>query len=255
MLDMAQYIIQKTVEDLRQKLNRDRRQEVNKYLDYYSGDNTKQYIQSKFKASAFQEIEPVCFNITKRFIDRMSRIYTQKASRNVSSQYDQYAYKKDNSMKHIEKMTRLLGTVAVQVTYDPEKKCFHYNPILNFDVHLDENDPFNPMAIIYPLALPVAGIYQDTKVKYAYWDAQHYIVYDSDGNVEEQYEHGVGRLPFVFLHREHQLDTFYTAGAFDIISANEAIDDKFKELVFPYILVVIDVIARNPGCFFGIRRH
>ena len=63
----------------------------------------------------------------------MSRIYTQKASRNVSSQYDQYAYKKDNSMNHIEKMTRLLGTVAVQVTYDPEKKCFHYNPILNFD--------------------------------------------------------------------------------------------------------------------------
>ena len=225
MLDMSRYLIDKTIEDIRQDANKNRRKEVNKFLDFYSGDNTRQYIKDKFKASAFQEIEPVCFNITRRFIDRMSRIYTQDASRNVSDTYKNvYAHKKDTAMKHIEKMTRLLGTVAVQVTYMPESKCFHYNPILNFDVHLSEDDPYTPLAIIYPLALPTSGLYNSKSIKYAYWDSEHYIVYDNDGKVVEQYAHGVGRLPFVFFHREHQLDSFYTAGAYDIINCNEAID-------------------------------
>ena len=229
MLDMAEYVIQKTVEDIRQDINKDRRKEVNKFLDYYSGDNTRQYIQSKFKTSAFQEIEPVCFNITKRFIDRMSRIYTQDASRNVNELYTQYAHKKDTSMKHIEKMTRLLGTIALQVTVNPDTKCFHYNPILNFDVHFNDEDPYNPTAIVYPLALPTLGLYQNSKLKYAYWDSEHYIIYDNEGKVLEQYEHGVGRLPFVFLHREHQLDTFYSSGAYDIVSCNETIDVLLTE--------------------------
>ena len=88
-----------------------RRQEVRKLLDYYAGDNTSQYIADKFKISAFQEHPPANFNITKRFINRMSRIYTLGASRNINSRYDKLTYIKDYKMKHIEKMTRLISTL------------------------------------------------------------------------------------------------------------------------------------------------
>ena len=69
-------------------MQKHRRDLVNRYLDYYDGDNTYQYIKDRFKANTFQEIPPSCFNITKRFIERLSRLYTGRgAIRNVSDQY------------------------------------------------------------------------------------------------------------------------------------------------------------------------
>ena len=38
--------------------------------------------------------------------------------------------------------------------------------------------------------------------------------------IKEEY-HGLGRLPFVFLHREHQIDSFFVEGAMDIINCNQ----------------------------------
>ena len=34
--------------------------------------------------------------------------------------------------------------------------------------------------------------------------------FDEDGNILESFEHGFGVMPFVFTHREHQLDSFFS---------------------------------------------
>ena len=71
-------------------------------IDYYQGDNTMQYIKNYFNAKAFKEVPLVSFNITKRFINKMSRIYTLGANRTLAGkdkQYHDMAHLKDFKMK------------------------------------------------------------------------------------------------------------------------------------------------------------
>ena len=97
--------------------HRKRESYVHKLLDYYNGSNTKYYIENRFDLDAFREVPPYEANITKKFINKMSRIYTVGADRNVSKKYDNLSVLKDAKMKHIERMTRLVGSIAVRVMY------------------------------------------------------------------------------------------------------------------------------------------
>ena len=78
-------------------------------------------------------------------------------------------------------MTRLLGTIAVQVTYKDD--VFSYHPIYFFIPHFDPSDPFNPIAISYPLLSPVDDPnYTIGDERFAYIDDEFYIEYDKKGN-------------------------------------------------------------------------
>ena len=57
-----------------------------------------------------------------------------------------------------------------------------------------------------------------------------YIKFDENGNVLEEIEHNLGILPFVFSHREEQLDSFFVEGASDLVSANEHINITMTEM-------------------------
>lgn len=48
--------------------SRQRRRLVERYVDFYGGENTAQYIVDRFKLEAFQEIPPACFNFTKSLL-------------------------------------------------------------------------------------------------------------------------------------------------------------------------------------------
>jgi hypothetical protein len=134
-------------------------------------------------------------------------------------------------MKHVERMTRLVGTVATQVIYrdDLSKPCFDYRPVYYFDVHMDDN-PFSPVAITYPILMNVNDVSSTAKLQYAYWDSERYIHYDEDGVIMNEYAHGYGVIPFVFTHREEQVDSFFVEGANDIVSCNEQVNITMTEL-------------------------
>jgi hypothetical protein len=210
---------------------RQRRRYIYKLLDYYSGSNTAQYIADYFDADAFREIPLYEANFTKRFINKMSRIYTVGAQRSISDQYDILARRKDSRMKHVERMTRLCGSIATQVIYrdDMEQPCFDYKPVYYFDVHMGEN-PFVPEAITYPILQSTDDVSYTDKLKYVYYDNQMYAVFDEDGIILEEKEHGYGIIPFLFTHRENQIDSFYVDGADDIVGCNEQVNITMTEL-------------------------
>ena len=224
-------IIQESVADYKLAIAKARRNEIRKLLDYYTGTETEKYIDDYFSADAFREIPLYNANFTKRFINKMSRIYTVGASRSVSDSYEYLTRKKDARMKHVERMTRLVGTVATQVIYrdDLPKPCFDYRPVYYFDVHLGEN-PFAPQAITYPILMNVNDVSSTEKLQYAYWDAERYIHYNEDGVIMNEYNHGYGVIPFVFTHREEQVDSFFVEGATDIIGCNEQVNITMTEL-------------------------
>ena len=95
-----------------------RRKEIRKYLNYYTGTSTDDYIKSYFSGDAFGEIPPSLTNFTRKFINKISRIYTLGANRttgNTTEIYNSLIPTKDVRMKHIERMTRLVGTIANRV--------------------------------------------------------------------------------------------------------------------------------------------
>ena len=223
-------IIQHSLKEAKQLNQRKRRDWVRRMLNYYGGNATNKYIKNYFNSSAFQEIPCYNANFTRRFINKMSRIYTVGTSRNVSSQYDKLTIKKDARFKHVERMTRLMGTVATQIIYKEVNgmPCFDYRPVYYFDVHL--SDPFTPSAIMYPLLMQPEDVSFIEKCEWAYWDESIYAHYDEDGNIIEEYEHGYGVLPFVFTHREEQIDEFFVDGANDIVDCNEQVNIAMTEM-------------------------
>ena len=229
MIETAQILIQESLKDQKMLYAQDRRNAIYKLLDYYAGDNTAQYIEDRFSADAFREIPVSEFNVTRRMIDRMSRIYTLGATRNVNKTYDSMTMKKPHKMKHMEKMTRLIGTIATQVVFKqyPEPH-FNYNPVYYFDAYFDQ-DPFVPYAITYPMVQNVHDVSDTKKLNYCYWDDKQYLIYDEDGNIIFEQVHNYGIIPFVFTHREHHLNEFFVTGAYDICAANEQINILLTE--------------------------
>ena len=207
-----------------------KRAEIRKYLDYYTGTSVEQYITEYFNSDAFKEIPPSLTNFTRKFINKISRIYTLGASRTTSSTTDAYQSlipTKDVRMKHIERMTRLVGTVANRVYWQDGR--FEYRPIYYFETYFGDN-PFKPEAIIYPLLNNSSDLSDTLGVQWAYWDADVYAVLDGDGGVVQESENTYGVLPFVFTHREDQIDSFYVEGASDIINCNEQINIGLTEM-------------------------
>ena len=223
-------IIKNSIEGTKQLNQKKRREWVRRLLNYYGGNATNQYINNYFSASAFREIPCYNANFTRRFINKMSRIYTVGANRNVNKQYEALTVKKDARMKHVERMTRLMGTVATQVIYKEiyGEPCFDYRPVYYFNVHL--KDPFTPSAIMYPLLMQPDDVSYVEKCEWAYWDESIYAHYDEDGNIIEEYEHGYGVLPFIFTHREEQIDEFFVDGANDIVDCNEQVNIAMTEM-------------------------
>ena len=208
----------------------DRRNEIRKYLDYYSGTSTDNYINKWFSGDAFSEIPPTLTNFTRKFINKISGIYTLGANRNIGGATDRYKQltpTKDVRMKHSERMTRLIGTIANRVHWMGDH--FDYRPIYYFECYFNDN-PFKPDAIIYPLLNSTADLSNTDQLQWEYWDNDIYAIMNEDGKTLEERENPYGIIPFVFTHREDQIDSFIVEGATDIVNCNEQVNIALTEM-------------------------
>ena len=207
-----------------------RRNEIKKFLNYYSGTSTEQYIEKFFTGDAFTEIPPSLTNFTRKFINKISRIYTLGAKRNAGDKTDVYEKltpNKDVRMKHSERMTRLVGTIANRVFWADGR--FDYRPIYYFEAYFGSN-PFVPEAIVYPLLNQSADLSNTVGLQWSYWDKDQNLILDGDGTELRSQENPYGILPFVFTHREDQIDSFFVEGAIDIVNSNEQVNIGLTEL-------------------------
>ena len=225
----AREIIQDSLTHFKEEQAKARREEVRKFLDYYSGSLTEQYIEGYFKSDAFQEIPHYNTNIVKKFVNRMSKIYTIGAKRNVNDKYLELTSVKNARMKQMERMTRLLGSTATYVMYDELEERFEYRPIYYFEPYFGDN-PYRPEAIVYPMMHGHADLSDTDELMYAYWDSELHLKFNENGDILEEVQHNLGVLPFVFTHREEQLDSFFVEGASDLVSANEHINITMTEM-------------------------
>ena len=225
-------IMQDLLKEFKLYKSQKRRRAIEKKLDYYTGTSTAQYIVERFSGDAFNEVPPYETNFTRKFVNKISRIYTLGAKRTTGGKtqtklYESLIPTKDVRMKHSERMTRLLGTIANRVFWKDDK--FEYRPVYSFECYFDE-DPFTPSAIIYPLLHNVYDVSDTMENQWAYWDKSTYKIIDTDGNPVKEEPNPYGILPFVFTHREDQIDEFLVQGASDIVSCNEQVNIAMTEM-------------------------
>ena len=223
-------LIQESIRQLKLHNAKKRENHIEKLLDYYNGNDTSHYISRMFSSAVFNEIPIVESNITRKFINKMSRIYTVGAIRNAGDKYNLMSKLKSTRMKHVERMTRLCGTIATRVVWnEADNPYFDYRPVYFFHVFFSD-DPFVPSAITYPIIQATEDSSTAEKLTYAYWDAEKYMVTEENGKIIQEVPHNYGILPFVFTHREDQTDSFYVEGANDIVNANEHVNIAMTEM-------------------------
>ena len=66
---MIEDMIKSNLMETKLMMSYERRKEIRKYLNYYCGMSTNQYIQEYFTGDAFNEIPPTQTNFTKKFIN------------------------------------------------------------------------------------------------------------------------------------------------------------------------------------------
>ena len=242
-MSYAEDIIKKSITDLKLDKSRARRKNVEKLLNYYTGTDTWKYIAGSegnyFDSQSFHEVPPYGMNLTKKFIDKKSRIYTLSPNRDVGNKsanklYNDLLLYKDLRMKHVERMTNLIGTPAVRVMWiekEDGKVCFDYRVVYYYDAFFTPPNPYKPYAIVYPILNPTSDISYVNPIKYSYWDSETNIIYDENGNIVEEYPNPYGVLPFVFPRDMEQIDEFYGEGSSDVVNVNEHINILMTELM------------------------
>ena len=241
-MSYAEEIIKQSIKDAKLHKSQERRKHIEKLLNYYTGTDTWKYIAGNhsnyFDSASFNEVPPYQMNITKKFIDKKSRIYTLTPSRdlggkNVNKQYEELLFYKNLRMKHIERMTNLIGTPAVRVMWEEyeDKKCFEYRMIYYYDAHFHPSNPYKPMAIIYPILNPTQDVDYTNPIEFSYWDSERNIIYNENGDIKEEYPNPYGILPFAFPRDTEQIDDFYGEGSTDVVATNEHLNILMTELM------------------------
>jgi len=233
----AEKVIKKSIKDFKLEQSRARRKKVEEHLNYYTGTDTDKYIKQYFSADTYQEIPNYTINITKKLVDKNSRLYVMNPIRHVGGKiqtrkYEQLTPYKNLRFKHLDKMSTLLGVVACRIFWndaDEDNPILDHRPIYYFDAQFG-SDPYNPTSIIYPILAPTCDVSYADPTGFMYWDDEVAIEYDENGNVFEEWEHGYGVLPFAFKRDIEQIDDFYGEGASDIISINRHVDITMTEM-------------------------
>lgn len=223
-------IIRESIKDFKAQKSRSRRNEVERLLNYYTGTDTEFYWSKYFDSQTFSDLPPYKINITRKFIDKMSRVYNKAPKRtfnsNVNDTYNNLTRFKDVRMKHIEKMTNLLGTLAIQVFYqeDEDGSFLDHRPIYYFDTFFDGSDPYNPTGISYPVISPTDDINYADPVVFEAWDNETHVKYNNNGTILFEEANPYGRIPFIFSRDLEQIDDFIGEGATDICNINEHVN-------------------------------
>ena len=229
-------IIRQSIEEFKLEKAMYRRRKIEKLLNYYTNTSTWQYIEDYFDSKSFQEVPIYNINLTRKFIDKKSRVYTLPPTRKINGEenkkYNSLTKYKNVRFKHIERMTNLLGNPAVRVAYEDkgDEFCFEYYTVNAYDAVFGDN-PYQPIGIFYPILMPTEDVSYEKPCNFAYWDDSVYMVVNEKGEIVEEHPNPYGVLPFIFPRDIPQIDDFYAEGATDVISVNEHCNILMTELM------------------------
>lgn len=220
--------------------------------DMYRGDQLRYLTRLPGESAAdfLRRPHKQFLNITRVVIDVLSQLYRRPVERNIDA--DTHLAKRiqrvwdrnplDRLLLGLDRLTRLQGVVGVRVSYEEGEVRFWPWPAHRLIVLPDFDRPDTPAAVIAFTAGDgsVAHVWSGSRVSTV-----------AGGRILTEEEHGLGRVPFAFVHDSLPVDGFWTEGrGHSVAYANAEFNAKLSELAHTVAMQgfgVMEIVNPDPA--------
>ena len=171
-----------------------------KIMNYYEGINLEEEVMRYFDPNALQFAPTLTLNITKKLIDARYIAYKSAPERMADDRYLERLGDLDQDMIEVDRLTGLLGTIAVLRYYDEDKDRLDSHIITDFEPIFEQNNP-DPIGIVYPLFSH--GDMRAEEQQFVYWSNESHFKIKKSGEVIHVNDEDInpfGVVPIVYSH-------------------------------------------------------
>ena len=171
-----------------------------KIMNYYEGINLEEEVMKYFDPNALQFAPTLTLNITKKLIDARYIAYKSAPERMADDRYLERLGDLDQDMIEVDRLTGLLGTIAVLRYYDEDKDRLDSHIITDFEPIFEQNNP-EPIGIVYPLFSH--GDMRAEEQQFVYWSNESHFKIKKSGEVIHVNDEDInpfGVVPIVYSH-------------------------------------------------------
>ena len=171
-----------------------------KIMNYYEGINLEEEVMKYFDPNALQFAPTLTLNITKKLIDARYIAYKSAPERMADDRYLERLGDLDQDMIEVDRLTGLLGTIAVLRYYDEDKDKLDSHIITDFEPIFEQNNP-DPIGIVYPLFSH--GDMRAEEQQFVYWSNESHFKIKKSGEVIHVNDEDInpfGVVPIVYSH-------------------------------------------------------
>jgi hypothetical protein len=269
---MVPALMERLYADSKNQTASKRKNEAIKRTDYYFSEQDDYTLENMAAwMNEPETLNPLQINIVRKVIDNLSMVYFKPAKRTVNgTERDTELFTQiakgaalDMTMKQASKFTKLHKTILLRVVWR--------NGTLEIDILtpdiLDVVTGESPRDLkkVMVTNWPESG--KSSDVTYSVWTPETYQRLDWTGNVIEEQPNPYGVLPFVVCWDSLPIESFWLKGGGDLISAQDAINEKLTDLMYiirqqgfgvgyiksgnhgPAGMGALDTVKASPGTF------
>ena len=249
-----------------------RKNDAVKRVDYYRSEQDQYTMEAMASWMAEPEkLRPLQINIVRKIVNQLAMVYFKPAKRTINgTERDQELFNDiqkqatlDMTLKQASKYTKLLKTTLLRPVWR--------NGTLEIDlltpdiVDVVSGDSPRDLTKVMVTNWPDTGKAED--VTYSLWTPETFQRLDWRGNAIESQPNPYGTLPFVPCWDSLPVDSFWVQGGKDLISAQDAINEKLTDLMYiirqqgfgvgwiksgdhgPTGMGALDTVQASPGSF------
>ncbi len=264
-MTIAEQLVRNAQKQVSDSVNRGRRNEMLKRIDYYYDgqfDYLDGILRKRFAEPSRLKLQKASRNIVKRIIDKISLLYKTEPSRTLVDEKGEpiknsiqqrvqneiwNPAKINNVCSTAEKMMNLCRTVGIKVSYRNRLQYDIKTPA-ELDVVQNEENVMKANAVIYRRELRTDTPGVPKKFEYIVWTDNEHFKINADEYGEQKGERPVilrdkqpignnikmvnpyGVIPFAWYRYDYNWRTFFNEGGQDLIHAQENINVKLTDL-------------------------
>ena len=169
-------------------------------MNYYEGVNLEEETRKWFDRNALKYAPPMAVNITKKLIDSRFIAYKSAPERKADEKYLDLLGDLDQDMVEADRLTGLLGSIAMLRYYDEERQVLDSHILTDYEPLFVPSNP-KPVGIVYPLFSH--GEAKESEQEWVYWsDEAHFKILKGGEiiHVNDQDINPFGEMPILWSH-------------------------------------------------------
>ena len=218
--------------------SKERKHTASKKLDYYNNFQNEYIISQVSKyVTRVENWRPCFINIVKKVINQLAMVYLQDANRSIvnGTERDVALFQEIERTsnfgarwKQANRLSKLCGVVLMRPVFRNGKIDIDILTPDILDV-ITENTP-EEISSILVTHYPETG--KNNEITYTLWSKELVQTLDYRGYCINQEENPYKILPFCPVWREIPTDVFWVSGAEDLITIQEAFNEKLTDLLY-----------------------